>query len=303
MRKGKIISSSSLGYGVCLEDGSVIQAKRRKGKDIKDGLPMIGDDVILDSSDQVERYLPRRTVLERPRVANLEVAAVVIAARQPDFSDFLLDKYLSACAFSSVPALIVVTKWDLADKAWREKLSQRLSWYEKLGYTVCRIGAGEDSDLDLLRSKIRGKTTAFIGQTGVGKSSLANRLDPSFNRPVGRYDQTMGRGTHQTKEVVIFPFLDGFLADTPGFSDFRLSLNPENLAVDFPGFGDLYDQCRFKGCLHNHIKDCAVEKAVAEGRLSPDSYQNYLKLLDEAAENSRKEKKSSHSSRQKGSDR
>ena len=301
MRRGRITGSSSLGYQVYLDDGSIVRGMRRKGRDVKDGLPMIGDVVLLDDQDQIVSFLPRTSVLDRPRVANLDQAAVTISAKQPDLSTFLLDKYLSACIGAEIPSFIVVTKWDLLTAEERNSYDHRLDWYRALGYSLYRIGLGETEDLEALRSKVEWKVTAFMGQTGVGKSSLANAIDPSFNRPIGRFDSTMGRGTHQTKEVVLFPFAGGFLADTPGFSDFRLSLKPEQLSEDFPGFGDFYSLCRFKGCLHNHIVGCAVEKAVKEGKLSEDSYQNYLKLLQDAMGQSRKEKKSSHSSRMKRS--
>ncbi len=297
MRRGRITHSSSLGYEVYLDDGSVIRAKRRKGRDVKDGLPMIGDIVIVDDQDQIDSFLPRTRVLARPRVANLDQVAVTVAARQPDLSTFLLDKYLTATSAAEAPAFIIVTKWDLLDEAGRQSCDRRLRAYEKLGYSVYRVGRGIEGDLPALREKVQGKVTAFMGQTGVGKSSLANLIDPTFNRPIGRFDESMGRGVHQTKEVVLFPFAGGFLADTPGFSDFRLALTKEALAENFPGYADYAPQCRFKGCLHNGILGCAIERAIAAGELAQESHQNYLKLMGELAEESSRERRSSHSSR------
>lgn len=296
-RIGKILLSSSLGYTVHLNDGTEVLAKRRKGRDIKDGTPMIGDDVELDEMGQIQRFLPRKSVLTRPRMANLDQAAVLISAKQPDFSSFLLDKYLTQATQSQVPAFIVVTKCDLLKTpAEQAGLDKALAWYRALGYSVFESRSGEFKDKEALLSKLRGKVTAFMGQTGVGKSTLSNALDPNWKRAIGRFDDTMGRGKHQTKEVALIPFLGGYIADTPGFSDFRLDLSEADLAEDFPGYLEISRKCRFKGCLHDNVKGCAVIAGVSDGTLSPDSYQNYLKLLGEAKAEKGREKKSSHMS-------
>ncbi len=297
MRRGRITHSSSLGYEVYLESGEVIRAKRRKGRDTRDGLPMIGDLVEIDDSDQIVRFLPRTSVMERPRVANIDQVAVTISAKQPDFSSFLLDKYLTAAISSNIPAFIIVTKWDLLNPQEQATCRTRLAWYEKLGYRVFTMGRECEEELPALVEKVEGKISAFMGQTGVGKSSLSNEIDPEFKRPVGRFDEQMGRGMHQTKEVILIPFAHGFLADTPGFSDFRLTLDQSELAHDFPGFFNLAYACRFRDCLHRNEPGCAVSEAVANGLICPDSYQNYLKLLSEANAPRGWEKRSSHSSR------
>lgn len=297
--KARLVGSSSLGYAIVRPDGTLGFAKLRRGAAYRDLAPVIGDEVLLDDAGLIAAVLPRKTMMARPRVANADQAAVVVAAREPDFSSFLLDKYLTACTDVSVPALIVITKWDLLASDRAEALADRLAWYAKLGYAVFKTGLGIPADEPALKAKLAGKTTILLGQTGVGKSSLANRLDASFNRSVGVFDKAMGRGRHKTKEVVLLPFLAGYLGDSPGFSDFSLDIPKDDLAREFPGYGERSYECLFKGCLHDHIKGCAVEKAVAEDRLSKDSQANYLKLLAEATAVKGYERKSSHSTRGK----
>lgn len=281
MRTGTLIRSSSLGYDVALDSGETIQAKRRRRGDIREGLPVIGDRVEVDEQGMVARILPRRKLLERPRVANLDQVAVTVSAAQPKLSLFLLDKYLTACLYADIPSFIIITKWDLLSPEEEKACWEALEPYSRLGYRVFITRGEDDDDIASLREMMAGKISAFMGQTGVGKSSLANLIDPSFDRPIGRYVPSKGRGVHQTKEVVLFRFAGGFLADTPGFSDFQLTLDREELAVDFPGYGDYWGKCRFRGCLHNGIVGCAVEEAVARGELSAVSHENYLKLFSE----------------------
>ena len=281
MRIGTLVRSSSLGYDVALDDGEDIRAQRRRRGDIREGLPVIGDRVEIDDQGLISRILPRTRLLTRPRIANLDQVAVTVSAREPHLSLFLLDKYLTACSHAEIPALIIVSKWDLLSPEEIPATDISLRPYESLGYRVYRTGGRDDPELERIRALMAGKISAFMGQTGVGKSSLANLIDPLFDRPIGRFDSSMGRGIHQTKEVVLFRFAGGFLADTPGFSDFQLNLTRGQLAIDFPGYSDYQGECQFRGCLHNGIRGCAIEKAVKEGKLSPASYENYLKLFQE----------------------
>lgn len=290
---GKVLLSTSLGYRVHLTDGSEILASRRKNLDIKKGSIIIGDMVELDDDGLIADILPRTNMLTRPRVTNLDQAGVIISAMEPSFSSFLLDKYLSSCCEGNVPAFIIVSKWDLTSQKDKDLIDSILKYYERLGYSIYRTSKENKGEDDRLKEKLVGKVSIFMGQTGVGKSSLINRLDSNFKREIGE-EVVQGRGMHKTKEVAFLPFLGGYLGDTPGFSDFSLTLTKEQLALDFPGFFEHAQNCKFKGCLHNSIKGCAVKEAVNDDVLSRESYSNYLRLLDEATEDKGFEKKSSH---------
>lgn len=290
---GKVLLSTSLGFQVHFASGREVIAPRRKNLDVKKGNIIIGDEVILDEDNQIKDILPRKNSLDRPRVVNLDMAGVLVSAKKPDFTFFLLDKYLTACLKGNVPSFIVVSKWDLASPSEKAKITKALKFYEDLGYSTYKVGLDTPIEDEKIRQKVKGKISILMGQTGVGKSSLINRLDKDFKRPVGN-EVILGRGEHKTKEVAFLPFLGGYLGDTPGFSDFLLDLTKEELALDFPGYFDYAQECKFKGCLHNGIKGCKVEEAVKAKKLSEESYSNYLRLLKETSQDKGFEKKSTH---------
>jgi ribosome biogenesis GTPase len=120
-----------------------------------------------------------------------------------------------------------------------------------------------------------------MGQTGVGKSSLINEIDDDFNREIGRYNEAVNRGTHQTKEVIFLPYKDGYIADTPGFSSLELPLFKEELSQCFPGYEEYSQKCKFSNCLHITESGCAVKKAIEDGKLSKESHDNYIEISKE----------------------
>ena len=169
-----------------------------------------------------------------------------------------------------------------------------MSYYEKIGYKVYFIDAHHSTDFDFpkLNEELKHKTVAFVGQTGVGKSSLLNSLYPDFTRKVDALYVNSGRGRHTTKEVILLPYPDGFLFDTPGFSDLELQeMTRLDLASCFPGYALYKDKCQFTDCLHlPQSKGCHVREEIGK-ELSKDSYQNYIKISEEVKENERWKKK------------
>lgn len=293
---GIILSSSSLGYTICFPNKETIVTQRRKSDEHLKGKPIIGDKVLIDELKQIKEILPRTNLMTRPKIANVDQAGVLISCKEPLFQSFLLDKYLTSTCISNIPSFIIVTKCDLMNDNERKELEDKLLWYKKLGYKVFKIGDGMNDSLEELKNLVKDKITFFMGQTGVGKSTLINKLDPSFNRRIGEYQTKLGRGQHKTKEVALLPFIKGFIADTPGFSDFQLICTKEELSICFPGYSTLYMNCKFKGCLHNDVKGCAIKKEIEANNLSLESYNNYIKLLKESSSPIGFEKKSSHKS-------
>ena len=133
-----------------------------------------------------------------------------------------------------------------------------------------------------MKAIFKDEVSCIMGQTGVGKSSLINAIDPAYEREIGEYSLALGRGKHQTKEVILLSYLGGYIADTPGFSSLDLDLYKEDLAAFYPGFNSLYNKCYFANCLHLSENRCVVKEKVLSGEISNLVYECYKKLSEEA---------------------
>lgn len=296
MASYRVLSSSSLGYFLYSLSDQSVSIHPYRGKVFYAGEKIIiGDYVSLDDKGRINLVEKRKNRLKRPRLSNVDEVYVLCSLKEPEFSSYLLDKFLSRINFSSLSASIVLTKADLLKKSERNKRKKRMSYYEKIGYPVYFIDAHHASDFDFpkLSEDLKHKTVAFVGQTGVGKSSLLNSIDPSFKRRVDSLYVKSGRGRHTTKEIVLLPFEDGFIFDTPGFSSFDLTeRNTLDLSLCFPGFRSYFGTCFFKDCLHlEKTKGCKILEAIQKDEISLDSYQNYCKILIEVKENEKWKKK------------
>jgi ribosome biogenesis GTPase len=221
---------------------------------------------VLDRRSRLSRHDVMRPSTEQVIVANVDVLFVVQAAKDPDFNDMIVDKCTVMAAANRLPLVIVVNKSDLA--------TPDVSLYEKAGYRCLRTSAKTAQGLDGLRGFLKGKTSVFMGPSGVGKSSLINALDPELELKVGEVSRR-GEGRHTTTWVELVPLAGGLVADTPGMEFFTLwGVTPENLKDHFLDFVDLAGGCRFRNCSHSSEEGCAVRGRVAESR-----YRNYLDIL------------------------
>ena len=248
--------------------------------------PLTGDNVefeILDASEQtgnITEILPRSNELVRPAVANIDQAMIVFAAAEPDPNLNLLDRFLVSMECRNVPVLICFNKKDLADE---EKIRQLMEIYEGAGYPVRLTSAAGGEGLEELRALLRGKTTAFAGPSGVGKSSLTNLIHPEASMETGAVSEKIKRGRHTTRHSELF-FVekDTYVMDTPGFSSIYVEdLLPEQLASCFPEFEAFVPDCRFLGCVHMGERDCGVKKAVQEMKIPASRYENYSMIYEE----------------------
>ena len=281
---GRIQKALSGFYYVNTGDGALLTCRAR-GKFRKSGVsPLVGDRVectaLGGNEGVIEAVLPRRNAFERPAVANIDQLVIVASEAIPRTEPYLIDRMTAIAALKGCAVLVCVNKCDLADG------KALCDYYTRAGYRALRVSAVMGEGLDELRAAISGKLNAFTGNSGVGKSSLLNALDPRFALKVGEVSQALGRGRHTTRHVELYR-LDGGaeIIDTPGFSSFdaeTLSLElKEQLPETFPDFTPYLGQCRFVGCSHTREKGCAVLRAVQDGAIVRGRHESYLRLYDE----------------------
>ena len=286
MLQGRIIKALSGFYYVQTEQGTV--ECRARGKFRKDGMqsPLVGDlvEISLDGKKgMVEIIQPRRNSFIRPAVANLDMLVLLASESIPITEPFLIDRITAIAGNQNVPVLICVNKSDLAPT---EHLT---AIYRHAGYAVLSTSAVTGEGVEELASLIAGKTVAFTGNSGVGKSSLLNRINPAFGLQTGEVSQKLGRGRHTTRHIEMLDLGNNtFAVDTPGFSSFdteRMDLVlKENLQFAFPDFAPYIGKCQFHDCAHLKEPGCAVRAALENGEIEPSRYDSYEKLYEKAKE-------------------
>ena len=245
---------------------------------------VVGDNVFFNDEDMViEVIYDRKNELIRPKVANVDTLLITMSVVEPELSVELLYKFLTYANMNGIPASIIFTKTDkLNDFSHLDEVKKDLL---KLGYNVYYLSKDKDAELDRLIKDIENKTVVFMGQTGVGKSSAINHIEPNFERKIGEYSLALGRGKHQTKEVVLLPYLNGYIADTPGFSSLELEMSELDVARNFPGMQEESLKCYFPDCKHVSEPKCAVKEKFLQSNIPSIIYESYLKLLEEIKEN------------------
>lgn len=272
------VVSKKYGMYVINSDGVFYNASIRGTLKFKDRL-YVGDEVYFSETNYIiENVLERKSLLKRPAIANVDQMVLVFSLVEPDFSYFLAFKYLTYANYNEIPAVIVLSKSDKSDDSLAKEIKEVFS---TLNIPVYLTSSKSQQGINEVKELLKGKKSVLVGQSGVGKSSLLNAIDSSFTREVGEYSMALGRGKHQTKEVVLLPYLNGYIADTPGFSSLDLELSKLEIAHYYPGFKDLYLDCYYSNCLHIKEKECKIIKAVNEGIIPSIAYDNYLKLLQE----------------------
>ena len=282
---GRIIRSLSGFYDVQLPDGVV--TCRGRGVLLKEHVtPLTGDmvEVTLEhGKGMVESVLPRKNSFVRPAVANVDALAIFAANVNPVTEPFLIDRVAAIAGDQNVQCLIVINKSDL------DPAEQLRSIYEKAGFPVILTSAKTGEGLDMLKTYLRGKLTAFTGNSGIGKSSVLNCLCPELMLATGEVSEKLGRGRHTTRHVELYTLgEDTYVMDTPGFSSFDTDqmdiILKENLQYAFPDFGPYVGRCQFADCSHRREPGCAVRQALEEGQIGQTRYDSYLRLYEKSAQ-------------------
>ena len=282
MPSGMITKGIGGFYYVASEDG-IYECKARGIFRKSELTPLTGDKVVFSVSDHVlkkgsiDQIMDRSSLLVRPAVANVNQLVAVIAAQSPEPDLLLLDKLLVTAENNGMKAVVCINKTDLDTDDRREALRKA---YTKAGYTVLETSSKENKGFDELKVALKDHISVFAGQSGVGKSTILNRVMNTMVMKTGGLSDKIDRGKHTTRHAELIELDDGgYVADTPGFSSFELSdIRYTELQHFFPEFGNHIQSCRFTGCSHINEPDCSVKQAVESDRISEGRYGRYIEL-------------------------
>lgn len=293
MPEGQIVKALSGFYYVQEVHTNQVWACRGRGVFKNRGItPLVGDYVTFQPSTHgqgtVTDIKNRRNELIRPPIANVDQALLVFSVDEPEFSSILLDKFLVHIEKANITPVICLTKLDLSVTPIEEY--PEIEVYQHLGYPMFMTSSVSKQGLAEIEKFLIGKITVFAGQSGVGKSTLLNAIDPTLEIKTAEISNRLGRGRHTTRHVELIHLpMGGWVADTPGFSqlDF-VDLEPEELSHLFVEFRRPAEDCKFRECVHQNEPKCAIKKAVECGEIASHRYKHYLQFLEAVQSEKRK---------------
>lgn len=272
---------------------------RIKGKVLKDKVkaynPLTSGDIVTlemdplsDKHGMITSRLDRKNHFSRwnkkrnaPQIiaANVDQVICVCSPASPPFRPRFIDRALISAENGGITPIVILNKMD---QEVTEEVEARLKGYEELGYKVMKVSAKDGSNIEELRSLISGKTTAFVGQSGVGKSTLLNSLNPELMLRVGEVSEKFNRGKHTTCFAVMVPLEKYTIIDTPGIRELNLfGVDPKVLSHFFPEFDEYWGDCKYKGCTHTHEPGCVIKDAIERGELDADRIKGYNSIIEE----------------------
>lgn len=274
--EGIIIKNISNDYVVLCRNGEYTCKPRGKFRNDKI-TPLVGDTVVIDPDNKyILNIKPRKNMLIRPSVANIDQALIVTSVKEPDFSTNLLDKLLIVISYNNIEPVICLTKLDLLNDQELQEINKYIKYYENIGYKVIL-----NTDKKELKEILKNKLTVITGQSGAGKSSLLNNLDKNLELKTNEISKALGRGKHTTRHVELYHIYDGLVVDTPGFSAIDLS-NIPNIGIrdNMKEMYDNLDNCKYRDCMHIKEDGCSVKKKVENGEILQSRYNNYKSFIE-----------------------
>ena len=292
-RSGLVISQYGQSLEIETNHAELRRCKQRKNL----GAIVPGDRVRFTGEDNNNSVIvavePRQSLLARPDnrgrakaiAANLDRIFIVTAIK-PELNEGLIDRYLVAAEALGITPVIVLNKMDLADADTRQVLQARMRIYEQLGYAVIYTSAQSEHGLDDLLAALKSHASILVGQSGVGKSSLVNALLPEVDAEVAAISDATGKGMHTTSASRLYHLPNGGdLIDSPGVREFGLwEVSPEELAEGFIEFRPYLGRCKYSDCQHESEPECAIKAAMAEGKISPQRFDSYRRILASLAD-------------------
>ena len=284
MLKGIITKGIGGFYYIDTKDG--VYECRARGRFRKEKIvPLVGDYVgisILDEKNKkgsLDEIFPRKNSLIRPRVSNVDQGVIVFAAKSPDISLDLLDRFIVLLEEQELDVLICINKIDLDEK---EEYKEIVSLYENAGYKIIPISTYKEINIESIKEALKNKISVFAGPSGVGKSSILNSINKDFSLAIGELSAKIERGKHTTRHAELMEvFDDSFIVDSPGFMSLLLShIKLDNLQFYFREFEPYLNICRFSGCKHVNEPDCAIKEQIGK-EISEVRYKRYVSLFNE----------------------
>lgn len=273
--EGIIIKNISNDYIVKSND-KVYNCKAR-GKFRKDKItPLVGDKVIFDSNNNyILKIQNRKNQLIRPSVSNVDQALIVTSVKNPNFDSNLLDKLLTIISYNKIEPIICLTKIDLLTKEEFKKITKYKNYYQKIGYKVIT-----NENTTNFKNIFKNKITVLAGQSGAGKSSLLNKLDNKLNLKTNEISYALNRGKHTTRHTELYSLLDGYIVDTPGFSniDFH-NMSALDIRDNMKEMFDNLHNCKYRDCMHIKEDGCRIKELLNKNQILPSRYENYKKFI------------------------
>ena len=280
--KGVIIKGIGGFYYVEVSD-KIYECKARGVFRKKNNTPLVGDLVTISITDNgycsIEKIHHRKNSLVRPPIANIDTLVIVCSTVSPSPNYTVIDKMVSSAVYNGIEPVIVISKSDIKDG------KEIFDIYKKTGIKTVLYSSVTQEGLEEIRSLLPNKITAFTGNSGVGKSTLLNKLFPDFNLETGEISEKLGRGRHTTRTVELIKTQNGYVSDTPGFSTVQLEkfnmINKDELQHTFPEFQEFLGECRFTSCSHICEKGCAITEKVKDGTIPKSRHNSYVEMYNE----------------------